>query len=208
MFIHFDLLCSAETQKRLYRIFRYKIGQWKASGVVERAVVTYHFDSLYVCLEIPAVKEPVDSKVELSQETVRQIPSSIMQCFDYICQENRIELRIFNYKSAIEQAKRDQEEKGTPYYDGATVEEILRFASTGTKIAFEVLDRMEKHEKAWNLDVELSEYVYSRLTDELGADYGWWKWTLHFVCNPLLMPEYFVMSPLGNRAVNAIIADP
>ena len=214
MFIHFDLLCNAETQKRLYRIFRYKIGQWKASAVVDRAVVTYHFgdpsttDSLYVCLDIPAVKESIDPEVELSQETVRQIPSLIMQCFDYICQENRIKVRIFKYKLSIERAKRNQKEKGTPYYNGATAEEILRFASTGTKIAFEVLDRMDEDEKAWNLDVELSGYISSRLRDELGADYKWWKWALHFVCNPLLIPEFFVMSPLGNRALNRIKTDP
>lgn len=214
MFIHFNLPCNMETQKRLHRTFRHKIREWKESGVVDRAVLTYHFgvpdttDSLFVCLDIPTVEEATKQKVEVSQKTKKQIPSLIMQYFNYICRENHIILRIINYKSDIEREKKKHEQNGIPYYNGSPVEEILRFASAGTKIAFKVLDQLEKDEKTWNRDIELSQFIFSRLRGELGADYKWMKKALHFVCNPLLIPEYSVTFPLGNRALEAIKIDP
>ena len=104
--------------------------------------------------------------------------------------------------------KRSTEQRGEAYYDGAPIEEVLRFASVGTKIAFEVLDHLETDENIWRSDMELSRFIFLRLKDELGAEYEWMNWALHFVCNPLLIPEGFIVSPHLRRAIETILVDP
>lgn len=203
MYVHFGLLCEGETQKKLQRLFRQRISEWTELGIVNRAVVTFHFsptpkpsDSLYVCLDIPAA------------ENLERIPSLIMQYLDKVCHEGNIKLSITDYKSEIEQAKKSEEQKGASYYNDAPVEEILRFASVGTSIAFEVLEQLEEGSKgtSWN-DAELSRFILLRLTKEFGSGYEWMDWALHFVCNPLLIREYMIISPSqGCAAVETIKA--
>lgn len=55
--------------------------------------------------------------------------------------------------------------------------------------------------------MELSRFIFLRLKDELGADYEWMDWALHFVCNPLLIPEGCIVSPRLKRAIETIIID-
>ena len=76
------------------------------------------------------------------------------------------------------------------------------------QIAFEVLDHLEINEEIWKSDMELSRFIFLRLRDELGADYEWMDWALHFVCNPLLIPEGYIVSPRLRRAIETIIVDP
>jgi hypothetical protein len=207
MFIQFYMPCRDDLQKKLHRVFRHKIVEWRESRSVKSAVLTYHFknppdpDYLQLCLDIPAVKEPAEPKEEISQETKRQIPSVIMEHIEKVCQENRIELSITNYTSVIENASKDP--KRQPYYDGAPVKEIIRFASVGTAIAFEILGQLEKRELVFSLeygDLGLALHIYSRIVNEFGPSYRWITWTFHFVCNPLLLSEGYIMSLVANQA--------
>lgn len=91
--------------------------------------------------------------MELSREKLKQIPSLVMLYISEICRENRIKPRITNFKVETEQAKRSKEQRGEDYYDGAPIKDVLRFASVGTKIAFEVLDHLEINEENWKSDV-------------------------------------------------------
>ena len=215
MYIRFDLGCNEETQKKIHPILRHKIKKWKELSLVNRAVLTYHFpypyvqrESLYLCLDIPTVQEPIEAEVTVSRETQRQIPSVIMQWVNDLCQENPIELAIINWKFNMKKRKKSKEQRGLSYYNGAPVKEILRFASVGTEIAPEILEKLEENEKPWSQDTELSKFICSRLRNEFGADYRWMKWALHFVCNPLMIPEYYVTFPHGNRALKHIKSDP
>jgi len=183
-------------------------------NIVSRAVLTYHYsyppqptDSLYLCLDIPAVERKTRLKTKLSQYELKQIPSFIINCIKEICHSNNIKPRFTDYRLEIEHAKRSKEKKGIPYYNGAPVKDMLHFASFGTKVAFEVLDQLEENEGIWRSDMELSRYILSRLKEEFGADYKWMIWALHFVCNPLRIPEDFIMYPHSNRALQIIRSD-
>ena len=204
MFIHFDLFCDRETQEKLYQELRHKIEEWKKIGLVQRAVMTFHFPngSLYVCLDIPGVKESI--KQHLSAEEIKQIPEPIIKSINFVSEENAVKLGITNYKIEIEQAKKGSEKNGKIYYDDAPVNEILRFASIGTKITFEVYQVLETDKEVWFSDKELSDFIFSRLKDELGSNYKWIDWALHFVCNPLLLREDAVLNPFSNRALKYI----
>lgn len=211
MFIHFYLVCSASTQMRLHYAFRQKVKGWKESRLVSGAVMTYHFnnppdpDYLSVCLDLPSIQEPIEPSVIVSQEKMN-LPSSMTVYVNDVCRQNRIELKIFNYRLEIEAAKKKKEEKKEPYYDGAPVDEILRFASIGTEIALEVLDRLEQNLNTWNRDLELAEFIESRLRDEFGSSYKWIDWAWHFVCNPLLVSEGYLTAILYGRSNPALAA--
>jgi hypothetical protein len=174
MWVHFDLLCDGETQRRLHRIFRKEIKGWEKRGLVQGAILTYHFhvpsiptDSLYLCLDIPAVKTPNQRTMELSSETISQIPSEITDKVKQLCSENQTKENIYDYEFNIITS-----ESGKKYYRNAPVEEILRFASVGTKIAFEFLDASEDIETAWRGRYrELANSIMSRLRNELGDNY-------------------------------------
>ena len=108
------------------------------------------------------------------------------------------------YMAEIQLAKRSSEQSGKPYYDDAPVEEIVRFATLGTEIATDILDLLETGRASWRQDADLSDFIISRLRRELGSDYGWMDWALHFVCNPLRIREGTVTGPRGNTVLNAI----
>jgi hypothetical protein len=183
--------------------------------LVTRGVLTFHFnnppdpDYLQVCLDIPTVRELTrQEEAEVSQETKSLIPSSITEYVDNVSRENHIEMRVLNYRLEIETAKRNKENKREPYYDGAPVDEILRFASIGTGIALEVFGQLETNENTWERDVELAEFIELRLGDELGSDYQWANCAWHFVCNPLLLPlgEGYLTTLLAARSAPALNA--
>jgi hypothetical protein len=154
--------------------------------LVKGAVLTYHFktpsvpgDSLYVCLDIPAVKTPHERTVQLNEQTVRKIPSEIMNKINQVCKENLIESAITDYEFDIITAK------SWRYYRNAPTEEIIRFASAGTKIAFDFLDMIENREITLTNHEKLAGDILSRLKEELGEDYFWLREAFHFVCNPM-----------------------
>lgn len=199
LWVHFNLLCGLEAQHRLHHVFRHKIENWEKQELVKGTVLTYHFhrprvptDSLYVCLDIPAVKEPRKRSIQLSSEAIEQIPSEIMSSMKQICSQNQIKLEIKDYEFAIRKEKARKESQDVPYYRGASVEEILRFASVGTKIALQILDLVETGEPHWTLDKELASFILSRLKKELGENYFWLPEGWHFVCNPLLLPDSYM----------------
>jgi len=199
LWVHFNLLCGGEVQQKLHNVFRRKIKDWEKRKLVTGEVLTYHFntpsvptDSLYVCLDIPAVKTPCEHSVQLSNETIEQIPSEIMGSIRQICVENQIKFQIRDYELAIRGQKARKESQGISYYRGASVEEILRFASVGTKIALQILDVVETGERSWASDKELARFILSRLEEELGKNYFWLPEGWHFVCNPLLLDDSYM----------------
>lgn len=210
LWIHFDCICEKETQIKLHKIFRNKTIDWKKAGLVSRAVLTYHFntprkisDSLYVCLEIPSVEESLARSLFLPSSVIRQLPLEIRNVIVRICQENRIEieyetenppsyrLRMKDYELEIMENKERAIKEGRPYYHNAPVEEILNFASIGTEIAVEIFGLVKNSH--FTSDLELKDYILSGLTTKLGSNYRWINEALHFVCNPLLIKESYLM---------------
>jgi hypothetical protein len=195
VWIRFNLPCDGSTQQRLHKIFRQEIKDWKNKNLVTGVVLTYHFkspsvkgDSLYVCLDIPAVKTPHERIVQLNEQAVRKIPSEIMKKINRVCEENLIELGITDYEFDIITAKT----RG--YYRNAPTEEIIRFASTGTNTAFDFLDMIEKHEITLTNHEKLAGDILSRLKKELGDNYFWLREAFHFVCNTMLFDDSYLWS--------------
>jgi hypothetical protein len=122
-------------------MFRHKIAEWKKAGLVSRAILTYHYhtpsvpsDSLYVCLELPTVTgEAAEEK--LSRETIAEIPSRISEFLDRVSKGNHVSCKAIGFMAEIQRVKRSFEQRGEAYYDGAPVEETIRFASLGTNEA-------------------------------------------------------------------------
>jgi hypothetical protein len=192
LWVRFNLLCGREVQWRLHDVFRHEIKDWEKRGLVKGAVLTYHFedkptDSLYVCLDIPTVKTPHERTVSLSNETIEQIPSEIMGRINRICEQNQINFQVMDYEFNLESAK-----TGEKLYRNAPTEDVLRFASVGTKIALEILDVVESGERRWTLDKELARFILLRLKEELGENYFWLSEGWHFVCNPLLLKDRYM----------------
>jgi len=163
--------------------------------LVTGAVLTYHFkkpsvtgDSLYVCLDIPAVKTPHERTVQLNAQVVRKIPSKIMNRIIQVCEENLIELGITDYEFDIITAKT------WGYYRNAPTEEIIRFASTGTNTAFDFLDMIEKNEITLTNPEKLARDILQRLKKELGDNYFWLREAFHFVCNTMLFDDSYLWS--------------
>ena len=198
MWVHFNLLCGREVQWKLHKIFRQKIKDWEKQTLVKGAVLTYHFgdpqatDTLYVCLDIPAVKTTDERNVQLSEENIEQIPSQILNSIKQVCSENQVTLKIRDYELVLQKQKARNESQGKPYYRGAPVEEILRFASVGTKIAVQMLDLVETGERPWVSHRQLANFILSELKKELGESYFWLREGFHFVCNPLLLNDSYL----------------
>lgn len=206
LWVHFNLLCDGETQQKLHKIFRHKIRDWKKRELVKDAVLTYHFqvpsvqsDSLYVCLDIPSIKKPLKRSVQLPKEIIDQIPSTIMNNVKQVCDQKGIELQIRDYEFALTLGKSGR------HYRNASIEQILRFASVGTKIALQILDAVEIGEQPWTSDKELATFILSQLKKELGEKYSWLPESFHFVCNPLLLNDsYFWILAHAEASTNAI----
>lgn len=194
MWIHFDLSCDGEIQRRLHKIFRREIKEWERRGIVKGAVLTYHFntpsvptDSLYVCLDIPTMKMPNERSVQLPNEAISQIPLEIITKVNELCSENQIKLGIIDFEYDI------RKHVGKNYYRSAPAEEVLRFASIGTKIAFELLDMTENPVTTWSgCPKELANLILLRLQNELGGNYFWLREAFHFVCNPMLLDDSYL----------------
>lgn len=197
MWVHFNLLCGREVQHRLHNVFRHRIADWEKERLVNGAVLTFHYrnhssDSLYVCLNLPSVKEPNEREATLTGEATEQIPLEIMRALKRICSDNDVKLAIKDYEFALRKQKARSESEGKSYYRDAPVEEILHFASVGTKIALKILGIVEAGEESWASDKDLATYIASQLQDELGNGYFWLPEAWHFVCNPLLLSEPYL----------------
>lgn len=197
MWVHFNLPCGREVQHRLHSVFRHRIANWEKKRLANGAVLTFHYrnhssDSLYVCLNLPRVKEPNERETRLTGEAIEQIPLEIMSALKQICSDNDVELVIKDYEFALRKQKARSESEGKSYYRGAPVKEILHFASVGTKIALKILDMVEAGEEYWASDKDLATYITSQLQDELGRGYFWLPEASHFVCNPLLLSEPYL----------------
>lgn len=196
MWIRFNLPCDGLTQQKLHKIFRQNIKEWESKDLVNGAVLTYHFgnptrdpETLYLCLDVTAVHLPNVRKLQLSDETISQIPSEIMNKIAQVCKENQIKLDIIDYEFNITSGN------SAKYYRDAPTEEILRFASIGTKIAINLLDKVENHEIMLNNFSEfkeLADEILWRLKEELGDNYFWLREAFHFVCNPMLEDDGFL----------------
>lgn len=203
MWVRFDVICGRDTQIRLFSLLKPLVQEWEKKGIVSDAILTYHFhvprnpsDSLYVCLDIPSLKPLKKRSSALSEEIKQKIHSEIKRAIERLCAENQAELKLYDYEYSIAQAVEKAKVSGTEYYRGAPKEEILRFASTGTRIAFEIIDSSvagyrthlswlttkEKARELWN-------FIIQRLNEELGEKYPWLAEAVHFVCNPLLINE-------------------
>jgi hypothetical protein len=205
LWIRFNLPCDGLTQQRLHKKFRQDIKEWKSKDLVKGAVLTYHFgdpardpETLYLCLDIPAVQAPKERNVQLSGETISQIPSEIMNKISQVCSQNQIKLGILDYEFDIACACERAIKTGQSYYRNAPTEEILRFASAGTGIAISLLDEMESRKITVNNYVKLADFrelansILSRLKKELGENYSWLPEAFHFACNPMLLDDQFL----------------
>jgi hypothetical protein len=193
LWIRFNLPCDGSTQQKLHKIFRQEIRDWEKRSLAKGAVLTYHFktpsvtgDSLYFCLDIPAVKTPYERTMQLNEQAVRKIPSEIMNKINQVCEENLIELGITDYEFDVITAK------SWRHYRNAPTKEIIRFASAGTKIALDLLDMIENREIALTNHEKLAEDILLRLKEELGDNYFWLREAFHFVCNPLLFDDSYL----------------
>ncbi|MCK4818256.1 hypothetical protein KA005_20975 [bacterium] len=152
-------------------------------------------------MDIPSVKEPETRFSQLTDETMRQIPQKISNTIKTICEkigiaveyndktppENRLDIRDYEYN-----LRRNARKLGRNYYHGASVDEVLTFASVGTEIAIQILSTLENGEYPWKTDKEFALYIVSRLQEELGDGYPWIDDAFHFVCNPLLVNEPYL----------------
>ena len=195
MWIRFNLPCDGSAQQKLHKIFRQQIKDWENNNLVTGAVLTYHFhtptiprDSLYLCLDVPSVETPKERNLKLNELTVRKIPSEIMYKIKQVCEENLIELGITDYEFDIITAK------SRGYYRRAPTEEIIRFASTGTIIAFDLLDMIEKREITLTNHAKLAGDILSRLKQGLGDNYFWLREAFHSVCNTMLFDDSYLWS--------------
>ncbi len=204
LWIRFNLPCDGLTQQRLHKIFRQEIKEWERKDLVKGAVLTYHFgdpkrdpEILYLCLDVPAVQAPQERNVQLFSETISQIPSEMLNEITQICSQNQIELGMLDYEFDIASARERAIKTGesSKYYRDAPTEEILRFASVGTKIAISLLDEMESRKITIDDYVEVADLrelansILSRLKKELGENYFWLPEAFHFTCNPMLAFE-------------------
>lgn len=167
--------------------------------------MTYHFgnsegsDCLYVCLDIPSVELPINREMSLSKETLERVPKEIMTEIRKVGSENlssskQDRLDIYDYEFGF------QYSDYLTLYDGASVEEILRFASKGTEIALEILSDTRTKDKTWRNDKEIADFVWKRVNEELTTTRER-KQGFHFVCNPVFLRyivEWYLYGILSN----------
>jgi hypothetical protein len=202
LWVRFNFPCDRSIQQRLLKIFRQEIKDWENRNLVKGAILTYHFktpsvpgDSLYVCLDIPAVKTPYERSVQLPEETISQIPSRIINKITQVCNENLVKLDIImDYEFDVASSRECAIKAGKSYYRNAPTEEIIRFASTGTKIALNLFDMIENQEITLTNHEKLAGDILSRLKEELGDNYFWLREAFHFVCNPMLFDDAYLWS--------------
>ena len=172
---------------------------WESKKLVQGAVLTYHFgvpndpELLYLCLNIPAVQIPHERNIELSDVTISGVPSEIMDRIIKVCSQNKVKLGvIIDYEYDITTAREHATVSGVNYYRNAPTEEILRFASVGTRTAINLLDEIENGKTTFINSMELADIILSRLKKELGTNYFWLREAFHFTSNPMLLNDMYL----------------
>jgi len=100
-----------------------------------------------------------------------------------VCAQNDVRLEVKDYEFVL------IENRASEQYRNAPVEEILRFASIGTKIDLETLALEETGEQPWISNKGKADFIMASLKCELGNDYYWLWEAFHFVCNPLRLND-------------------
>lgn len=186
MWVWFNILCDMSIQRKLREELRSKVLGWNNSGIIKGAVLTFHYnspplvtDSYYLCIDIPALPKPERGRTEvLRQDVASRIPNEIIGTVKEVCSRHGITYEIKDYEFVLERNNASKE------YRDAPISEILRFASTGTEIALDVLLKAELG-GGQMARKDFVGYVYPSLVDRLGAEYPWLREAFHFVCNPL-----------------------
>jgi hypothetical protein len=160
--------------------------------LIDGAVMTYHFevpnnpnDNLYVCLDIPSVDLPTYRTLSLPQETLDMIPKEIMTEIRRaelanLTKPTQDRLSILDYEFDLQHSNCSSE------YRGASIPEILRFASEGTDIALEVLSDIKTRNETWKNDREIVDTIQQRVDKQLTTKRERY-FGLHFVFNPVFL---------------------
>lgn len=206
LWIRFSFYRDVEIQIKLHKSFRSKVREWKKSGLIDGAIMTYHFevpnnpDNLYVCLDIPSVDLPTYRTLSLSQETLDMIPKEIMTEIRRaelanLTKPTQDRLSILDYEFNLQNSNCSSE------YRGASIPEILRFASEGTDIALEVLNDIKTRNGTWKNDWEIANTIQQRVKEQLTTKREHY-FGFHFVCNPV-----FLCSPLMDYYLRGVLKD-
>src|SRR5271157_3196524 len=143
-------------------MLRSRIYELKSNHLVDGAVLTYHFgfplrsptDSLYLCLNVLSVSKPEVKSLQLSEANIKEIPNQIkdivklaVATFDNPFLDR---LEIFDYEVELMC-------NNSPFdYSGASIDNIIGFASEGTQTALEILDDARTKRKIWKNDKEIA----------------------------------------------------
>jgi hypothetical protein len=186
MWVHFNLVCDKKKQKQLHKMLRSRIKELNASKIIDGAVLTYHDDyppCLYLCLEILSLKPPKNRSKLLSEESVRKIPEAVK---DAIREAVRTYDDPFLERLEVLDYEVELMCNNAPFaYGGASIHEILQFASKGTAVALKILDDSRTKRKTWKSDRAIAEHIMKLLNESLTTPLAQLLRKLHFVCNPL-----------------------
>ena len=190
LWIHYNFLCDVNTQIRIHKIFRSKINEW-FSSLIDGSVLTYHYsiprksyDSLYVCLNIPSLKVPIDRNIQLSPKIEKNIPEEIRNAISELASEyltgsaDKLETRDYEYDLIVSNSSATYE---------TSVEGILNFASKGTKIALDILNDNRTKQEIWKSDLEFGSTIKQLVQAQLNSE-NERNWGLHFVFNSICLP--------------------
>jgi len=174
-----------ETQKTIHKSLRSRIAELKSRSLINGAVLTYHFhhplrsptDSLYLCVNVPSIKEPRLRTKQLSEETIKEMPEEIKEIVKTAVSSFKDQfldrLEIFDYEVELMC-------NNAPSEYGASIEEITTFAAKGTEIALEILQSGKTRNQTWKNDYEIADQIMEKLQPKQIS----WN-DLHFICNPL-----------------------
>lgn len=175
-------------QLKLHKKTRIKISEWEKQGYLTAcgAELTYHPSAdpsfLQAVLDLPDVRIPSVRGIELSDETIGQIPKGIIEYFESLRHENKIE-RSRPRDHELEFKEED--------YGGLPKKEILRIDTNGSKIAFRILSMLERDRARFKDDAELVRYIYEQIRRVLDMGFELdtcnhrFRYAWHEACNPL-----------------------
>ncbi len=107
-----------------------------------------------------------------------------MNAIVQLCEKARItdSLGILDYEYMVR--------KSNIIYGGASVEEIIRFATVGTEIALGILEARNDNDELIPYEISLYQRLEKMLVERLGENYPWIRQARHFVSNPLNLNDY------------------
>lgn len=164
--------CSgARKQLDLYKKMRKEIPEWEDEDLLPdcETELTYHTSSGYLqaVLNFRNIRSSPGERKELSEEETKQIPKKIEDYIESLCNENHIELKKHDAGKEMDCERKGKQDKGEEYWCGMRNDEIVRVCSNGTRIAFEILDRLEKDSGFFKSDPSLSEHIKQEIVRRL-----------------------------------------